>query len=306
MDYNKVIELLKWYSDLMADESLVSPDVIPLLQEGKLTHIGFDIMQNRICNVKWYIFRSDGSVKQMTGLPEKRLEFSVSMKARTAKGAFPLRWGDIFNFEQSPYSEHQHAIEKLTSLAGMSDWNLWIFAIAQKIQEATKSARYPLIGYGASHDGEQISKIQALKLYYTFWQVANWNDPYGRNQNTVAKAALEQLSEIACNALFQKQCLMIVDKMFSKSNLLSMFSVNLSPEHQTEKLYFVTDDATWMESLEMLHLELFQESLRDGFYSLFQELMKAGFRYEELTYACSGEHQQIQAYFMVKKDDSEK
>lgn len=299
MNYTKIQDIIKKYKLLYKFESLCESDVFDLLKQVRITHIGFDIENGIITNIKWY-FKSDSNVvENALSIAINNLEYSISMKEHKPNEPYNLRWNGVFETENIPYDKHTEIIRCLFQNCKIIGQSRRIFEIADIIMKATKSARYPLVGYGASHDLTDVSKINAIKLYYTFWQIKNSSDIYGKNDNNISLFALSNLKKSTENVIFRSECEKVCKLMFKLNNLLSMYSLNISSTETVHKLYFVTDDSTWEESLKCLHEIVFGTKLDSYLFNLFSELGNNGFRYEELSFAVHENKSMIKAYMMV-------
>lgn len=292
---SKVWEIIQTYSDLMGFELPLLDGLHSSVPMKKNTHLGFDIVNNKIENVKYY-FTSDIDIpEKYLQLSVPRQEYSIALADHTAS----LRWNCRPDFEPAPYTNHRNILNLLLNQIQLQEQEAHCLKIADDIQMSTQTKRYPLVGYGASHDVQDHKKITDIKLYYTFWTIENWDDSYGRNYSDFSKRALQSISSQMKNDLFTQNYLPISDIMLKYDNLISGFACNIGKQETAYKIYYITEDQTWLESVNAMHTFLFGKSLDLRFEKLFEAIRSLGYRYEEIVYAVSGDCQGVKVYFMV-------
>lgn len=294
--YQKLYRLLERYKDIICFKLCDLQANSPFLSAGKNTHIGFDIVNNKITNVKYY-FISD------LDLPQKYLQISVPRQEYSVSFTYPaataLRWIARPDFESAPYAEHRSLLHLLLKQVH-AEWNEGrLLQIADKIQGVTNSKRYPLVGYGASHNSQDYNKIDVIKLYYTLWIIQKWDDPYGRNNPDISRNALKAIECDIADTVFRRNYESVVDTMLQHENIMSLFALDIGKLKEVCKIYFITEDSTWTASVNALHKLIFSDDLNSRFVSLFADVRSLGYRYEEIVYAVSDSAQGIKVYFMV-------
>jgi len=291
----KLYEVIQRYSDIIAFEIPSLKNMDSSIEIQKNTHLGFNIIDNSIVNVKYYFTSNVNVPENYLQLSVPRQEYSMSFTDDVPS----LRWNCRPDFEPAPYIEHRNILHFLLDKIQLQNEEDRYLRIADEIQRNTKSERYPLVGYGLSHDVQNYQKITDIKLYYTFWVIKNWNDEYGRNYSDISKKALKAIEPEIENNLFKSNYLSITDMMLKYDNLISGFACNIGKSETSYKIYFITKDQTWLESANAMHEILFAKPLYSRFMELFNDIRSLGYRYEEIVYVVSGNRQGIKLYFMV-------
>ena len=288
---NKIIEIRS--ESLRRNGMNISDDIFTFLTD--ITHIGFDIENNIITDIKFYSKSKDSYVKKKFGIDTARFQNSISVSNMLTK----YRWSCRPDFEPAPYEIHIEILKKLLKEIRMETMCGKFLEIADEMQKAAKSQRYPLIAYGAVHKSDIFSQIIGIKLYYTFWQADLWNAKYASNNSDISMETLQSILQISDGEFFCSTAIDIASEMIKYNNLLSMYAINLDDEKYSEKIYFVTDDNTWLDSVNMLHHMLYREKINPTFRRLFYEIRNIGFRFEEILYSVNGNIPKISVYFMI-------
>ena len=290
----KLLNILKDYSISLPELNL-SEELI----YRKPSHIGFDIENNIIKGIKIY-FKANGEVIQNKyGIITENYEESFSISEALLGTEKNFRWICRPPFEEPPYSNHKEVAFRLLSEIGCTYLYDDVLSVADIIQSKTNSKRYPLVGYGAVQSNKQHPCSTDIKLYYTFWQAQEWNSMYASNIDDISFSALSALKEKMFNQTFRDQVIGITQTAFIYDNLISMYAVNISINEISEKLYFVTDDNVWLDSLSSLHKFVFNSELSPKISNLFKDITKQGFRYEEIAYSVKQGRSNLMAYFMI-------
>lgn len=265
----------------------------------KPSHIGFDIVDNTLRGIKLYFKVNGEKTLNRYGISADNYEESLSFSEVLTGTEKRFRWICCPAFERFPYSQHKKTTLRLLSETSCVHLNDELLSIADTIQSKTGSQRFPLVGFGAVQEDRHCLKTLGAKFYYTFWQAQKWDSPYASNDSKVSLAALNALKSKMYNPIFYNHVIGITETALMFNNLISMYAVNISMDEIAEKIYFVTDEEMWLNSLSSMHKAIFNVTLDSKLSKLFQELSMQGFRYEEIAYSVKNGKSNLMVYFMI-------
>lgn len=286
-------------------------------------NIGFDIVANKLTNIKCYIgARTDCSDEFTHDLCKKFQEESTRNYQDLARVVFdpevfcltensfslleqhyiPLSFSRnviAARLKAMPVSKVESFVEAVFELGGLDDQYNHSHDLANIIINNNGTQKHPVYIFGVNRNST--GGFDEIKLYYDMYQYDNYSDVYAHNDYTVATNTGAKLSEYIDDQRMQSLFPQLVKHFSGADGILAIFGVNYRSNGTKIYKFYFTDGNEEIKNrrrfMSKLHQIIYGEEMSEDNLNVLQLALKHGFSPAEMCIATNGKNAMMKTYF---------
>lgn len=328
---NKSAQILIW--ELMEDVQRIIPqniiekeDVFKqflLYPKTNRVNVGFDIVANKLTNIKCYIgarmdysdaFTKDLCEKFQKDTPDAlrnlaRVVFDPSVFCLTENSFSLLEQHFIpLSFSRNviaarlnamPIPEVETFVKTVFELGGLTAQYDHSQKLTDIIINNNGTKKHPVYIFGVNRNST--GGFDEIKLYYDMYQYDKYDDIYAHNEFDVATNTGSALTEWIDDPRMQTLFPRLVDHFSKVDGILAIFGVNYRMDGKKVYKFYFTDGNEEIknrrEFISELHRIVFGEAMTENNLNVLQLALEHGFSPAEMCIATDGKNAMMKTYF---------
>ncbi len=286
-------------------------------------NVGFDIISNKLTNIKCYIgARTDCSDAFTYDLCKKFQEETPANFRDLARVVFnpdffcltensfslldqhyiPLSFSRnviAARLKAMPVPEVEKFVEAIFKLGGSRDQYNHSQNLTNIIINNNKTKKHPVYIFGVNRN--KTSGFDEIKLYYDMYQYDNYSDTYAHNDYTIATNTGVALSEYINDPRMKSLYPQLVKHFSGVDGVLAIFGVNYRIDGTKVYKFYFTDGNENIRNrkgfISELHRIVFGMKMSEDNLNILWLALKHGFSPAEMCIATDGKNAMMKTYF---------
>ena len=286
-------------------------------------NVGFDIVANKLTNIKCYIgARTDLSDAFTYDLCKKFQEDTSETFRKLAKMVFNP---DIFCLTENSFSlleqhyiplsfsrnviaarlqalpvpEVEKFLKAVFELGGLHDQYNHSQNLTNIVINNNGTKRHPVYIFGVNRN--VTGGFDEIKLYYDMYQYDNYSDTYAHNDYTIATNVGAVLTEFIDDPRMKYLYPQLVEHFSKVNGVLAIFGVNYRCDGTKIYKFYFTDGNEEIKDrrkfMSKLHQIIFGTEMSDNNLNILQLALNHGFSPAEMCIATDGKDAMMKTYF---------
>lgn len=321
-----ICELLEDVQRNISQNTIGKEDVFEqflLYPKTNRVNVGFDIVENKLTNIKCYIgattdysdaFTNDLCIKFLEDTPDAlqnlaRAVFDPSAFCLTENSFSLLEQHFIpLSFSRNviaarlnamPIPKVETFVKTVFELGGLTDQYDHSQKITDIIINNNGTKKHPVYIFGVNRNSA--GGFDEIKLYYDMYQYDKFDDIYAHNEFTVATKTGTILSEWIDDPRMQTLFPRLVEHFSKVDGILAIFGVNYRMDGTKIYKFYFTDGNEEIknrrEFMSGLHRIVFGKAMTDENLNILQLALEHGFSPAEMCIATDGKNAMMKTYF---------
>lgn len=286
-------------------------------------NVGFDIVANKLTNIKCYIgartdlsdeFTYDLCKKFQAETPDgfqdlskevfdpKNFCLTENSFSLLEQHYIPLSFSRnviAARLNAMPIAAVEKFIEAVFKLGGLDNQYIHSQALTNIIINSNRTQKHPIYIFGVNRNST--GWFDEIKLYYDMYQYDNFDDVYAHNDFTVATKTGAALTDYIDDARMQALFPRLVELFSQVDGILAIFGVNYRTDGTKVYKFYFTDGNEWIKDrrrfMSELHRIVFGEAMSEANLDILQLALKHGFSPAEMCIATDGKNAMMKTYF---------
>ena len=319
-------ELLKDIQKIMSQRVIGKEDVYrQFLQYPKANrvNVGFDIVANKLTNIKCYIgartdysddftkelckkFQSDTpeEFRGLAGMVFKPETFCLTENSFSLleKHFIPLSFSRnviAARLNAMPSSKVEAFVKSIFELGGVNEQYIHAQELSDIIMKNNGTKKHPVYIFGVNRNCT--GGFDEIKLYYDMYQYDKFDDIYAHNDFEIAtkagKALVKYIDDQRMKLLFPR----LVAHFASAGGILAIFGVNYRIDGTKVYKFYFTDGNEKIQNrrefMSGLHRIIFGEDMTEDNLNILKLALDHGFAPAEMCIATDGKNAMMKTYF---------